>query len=82
MPATAVLHANHLHNATPAKGALVGCTPHAGVLQREVPLSVYRRFGCRVWMHYPWRPHTHLHKFEPRGCPVDSSASRGRSSPV
>jgi hypothetical protein len=65
----AELYANHLHNATPAKGALVGCTPFAGFLKREVPLSVFRRFGCRVWMHNPGRPHTHRHKLESRGVP-------------
>jgi hypothetical protein len=65
----AVLYANHLHNATPAKGALVGCTPLAGSLKREVPLSVFRQFGCRVWVHNPGRRHTHRHKLEPRGVP-------------
>jgi hypothetical protein len=65
----AVLYANHLHNANPAKGALVGCTPLAGFLKRGVPLSVFRRFGCRMWVHNPGRPHTHRHKLEPRGVP-------------
>jgi transposase InsO family protein len=64
-----VLYANHLHNATPAKGAHVGSTPQAGFLQREDTLSVFHRFGCRVWVHNPGRPHTHRHKLEPRGVP-------------
>jgi hypothetical protein len=49
----AVLYANHLHNVTLAKGALVGSTPYEGFLQREVLQSVFRRFGCRVARHVP-----------------------------
>jgi hypothetical protein len=65
----AVLYANNLHNATPAKGAFLGCTPHAGFLQREISLSAFRQFGCRVWVHNPRRPHTYQHKLEPCGVP-------------
>jgi hypothetical protein len=41
-----ILYANDLHNATPASGALFGCTPFKGCLGRGVTLGAFRRFGC------------------------------------
>jgi transposase InsO family protein len=61
----AVIYANDLHNATPAPSALVGCTPHEGSLHRNVGLSAFQRFGCRVWVHSP----SHRQKLAPRALP-------------
>ena len=49
----ALLYAADLCNARPASGAHLGRTPHEGFLGRPVSLSVFRRFGCRVWVHTP-----------------------------
>ena len=65
----AVLYAADLHNATPSSGAQVGRTPHEGFLQRVVPLGAFKRFGCRVFVHSPGKPHTHRHKLTPRAVP-------------
>ena len=65
----AVLYANDLHNATPSSGAQVGRTPHEGFFQRAIALSAFRRFGCRVWVHSPGKPHKHRSKLAPRGQP-------------
>jgi hypothetical protein len=64
----AVLYGNHLHNATPAKGALVGLHT-AYRLPAAVSLSVVHRLGCRVWVHNSGRPHTYRHELELRGVP-------------
>jgi hypothetical protein len=65
----ALVYANDLHNAIPASGALVGRTPYEGLLGRQVTLGVFRRFGCRCWVHTLGKPFVHRHKFEPRARP-------------
>jgi transposase InsO family protein len=62
----ALVHANDLHNAIPASGALVSRTPCEGLLGRQVTLGVFQRFGCRCWVHTPGM---HRRKFEPRARP-------------
>jgi hypothetical protein len=64
-----LVYANDLHNAIPASGALVGRTPYEGLLGRQVTLGVFRRFGCRCWVHTPDKPLVHCKKFEPRARP-------------
>jgi hypothetical protein len=59
------MYANDLHNAMPASGAQVGRTPSEGFLGRAVALDVFRRFGCRVWVHTPGKPFVHRPKFAP-----------------
>jgi hypothetical protein len=49
--ADAFVYANDIHNATPASGAVVGRTPHEGLLGRAVSLADFHRFGSRVWVH-------------------------------
>ena len=63
--ADAAIYANDLHNATPSSGAVIGRTPHAGLLQRAVTLGAFQRFGSRVYVHSPG----HLSKLAPRGVP-------------
>jgi transposase InsO family protein len=65
----AILYANDLHNATPASGAQTGRTPHEGFLGREATLGVFRRFGCRVYVHVPGKPYAHRPKYAARGRP-------------
>jgi hypothetical protein len=65
----ALVYANDLHKAIPASGALVGRTPYEGLLGRQVTLGVFRRFGCRCWVHTPDKPLVHCKKFEPRARP-------------
>jgi hypothetical protein len=72
----AVIYANDLHNATPAPSALFGRTPHEGFLHRTVGLSVFQRFGCRVWVHSPG----HRHKLAPRALPGRLVGLSGRSA--
>jgi hypothetical protein len=61
----AIMYANDLHNAMPASGAQVGCTPSEGFLGRAVALDVFQRFGCRVWVNTPGKPIVHRPKFTP-----------------
>lgn len=65
----AVLYANDVHIATPSSGAQLGRTPHEGFLGVAVQLGAFRRFGCRVWVHNPGKPHKHRSKLAPRGLP-------------
>ena len=53
----------------PSASAMVGATPHEGLLKRAVTLSVFRKFGCRVWNHSPGRPYAHRQKLSHRGVP-------------
>jgi hypothetical protein len=71
-----VLSTNYLHNAPPAKGALVGCTPRASFHHRKVSLSVFRRLVGRV--HSTGRQHKHWHKSKPREGLIAFLASRSR----
>ena len=48
---------------------MVGATPHESLLKRAVTLSVFRNFGCRVWIHSPGRPYAHHQKLSLRGVP-------------
>jgi hypothetical protein len=64
-----ILYANDLHNATPASGALVGSTLFKGRWVRGVTLGVFRRFGCRVWVHQPGKPFLHRQKLAERAQP-------------
>jgi hypothetical protein len=61
----AIMYANDLHNAIPASGVQVGRTPSKGFLGRAVALDVFRRFGCRGWVHTPGKPFVHRPKFAP-----------------
>jgi hypothetical protein len=63
--AEAAIYANDLHNAMPARAALVGRTPPEGFLGRGVSLGGFHRFGCRVWVHRPG----HRTKLLSRGVP-------------
>jgi hypothetical protein len=65
----AILYANDLYNATPASGAQLGRTTLEGFLGRASALGVFRRFGCRVYVHTPGKPHAHRRKRAPRGVP-------------
>jgi hypothetical protein len=58
----AIMYANDLHNETPASGVHVGRTPSEGFLGRAVVLDVFRRFGCRVWVHTPGKLFVHRPK--------------------
>ena len=60
--ADAIIYANDLQTATPSASAMVGATPHEGLLKRAVTLSVFLKFGCRVWNHSPGRPYAHRQK--------------------
>jgi hypothetical protein len=42
---------------------------YEGLLGRQVTLGVFRRVGCRCWVHTPGKPFAHRHKFEPRARP-------------
>jgi hypothetical protein len=59
------MYANDLHKTMPVSGAQVGRTPSEGFLGRAVALDVFRRFGCRVWVHTPGKPFVHRPKFAP-----------------
>jgi hypothetical protein len=39
------------------------------LLGQAVPLSVFQRFGSKVWAHNPGAPHKHRSKLAPRGLP-------------
>lgn len=67
--ADAMIYANDLHNCTPSKGAVDGKTPHEGFFGRAISLGIFRRFGCRVWVHNPGKPHKHRSKLAPHASP-------------
>jgi hypothetical protein len=62
----AILYANGLHNAMRAPGAQLGRTPSEGLLGHAVELGLFRRFGCRVWVHTPGKPFVQRTKVAPR----------------
>jgi hypothetical protein len=66
---TAIVYANDLHSALPAKGAQLGQSPYVGFWGRTVTMSVFHIFGCRVYVHVPSNPFAHPGKDAPRGMP-------------
>jgi hypothetical protein len=63
----AIIYANDLHNALPAKGAQIGRTPYQGFWGRGLTLSAFHKFGSRVYVHVPGKPFAHRSKYNPRG---------------
>jgi hypothetical protein len=65
----AIIYANDLHNALPAKGAQLGRTPDHGFWGRDLTLSAFHEFGSRVYVDVPGKPFTHRNKYAPKGTP-------------
>jgi hypothetical protein len=65
----AIVYANDLHNALPAKGAQLGRSPYEGFWGRTVTTSVFHTFGRRVYVHVPGKPFAHHEKYVLRGMP-------------
>ena len=65
--AVAITYANDLHNAMPSASAMVGATPHEGLLKRAVTLSVFLKSGCSVRIPSPGRPYANRQKLSHGG---------------
>jgi hypothetical protein len=68
----AIIYANDLHNALPAKGAQLGRHLYHGCWGRDLTLSAFQfhKFGSRVYVHVLGQLFTHRNKDAPKGIPA------------